>query len=74
VTFHRKLRSKRSLLSQLDALPGVGEARRKVLLDRFGSLEQLKAAALDELKAVPGLPRAVAEAVYSALHEQASAP
>ncbi|MFX7784906.1 excinuclease ABC subunit C, partial [Acinetobacter baumannii] len=34
ITFHRKLRAKRSILSELDKLPGVGPARRKLLLDR----------------------------------------
>jgi excinuclease ABC subunit C len=65
ITYHRKQRGKIS--SALDGIPGVGPTRRKALLRHFGSLTRLKQASLDDLLAAPGLPRAVAEAVYRAL-------
>lgn len=68
ITYHRKLRAKRSLKSGFDDLPNVGEARRKKLQLHFGSFDRLKQASLDELKAVPGLPKTVAEAIYKNLH------
>ncbi|HEY9787088.1 MAG TPA: excinuclease ABC subunit UvrC [Candidatus Obscuribacterales bacterium] len=67
VTFHRKLRAKRSLLSGFDSLPGVGESRRKMLIQHFGTFDKLKQASLEELQAVPGLPKNVATAIYGAL-------
>jgi excinuclease ABC subunit C len=68
ITYHRKLRAKRTLRSGFDDLPNVGEARRKKLLIHFGSFDGLKKASLDELKAVPGLPKNVAGAIYNSLH------
>ncbi|HEB53135.1 MAG TPA: excinuclease ABC subunit UvrC, partial [bacterium] len=62
ITYHRKQRSR--ITSELDAIPGVGPTRRKALLRRFGSLSGLRRASFDELLALPGLPRSVAEAVY----------
>jgi excinuclease ABC subunit C len=68
VTFHRKLRAKRSLKSQIDDLPGIGKARRKVLLEHFGSFEALKNATVDELTTVPGVPKNVGRAIWAKLH------
>jgi excinuclease ABC subunit C len=68
ITFHRKLRAKRSLRSGFDDLPNVGAARRKKLLDHFGSFDALKKATLEELKMVPGLPKNVAAAIFTTLH------
>jgi len=47
----------------LDSIPGVGPARRKMLLKAFGSLEAIREATVDQLAAVPGIPRNVAQAV-----------
>jgi excinuclease ABC subunit C len=68
VTFHRKLRAKRSLRSELDELKGVGKARRKVLLDHFGTLAKMKEASLDDLEKVPGIPKSVANSIYETLN------
>ena len=67
ITFHRKLRAKRSLMSGLDLLPGVGESRRKLLIKHFGTFEKVKEASLEDLRAVPGLPKNVAAAIFSVL-------
>lgn len=68
ITFHRKLRAKRSLMSGFDELPNVGEARRKLLMIKFGTFERLTQATLDDIKAVPKIPEKVAEAIYAHLH------
>ena len=65
ITAHRAQRAKVGLASQLDSIPGVGPARRRTLLKRFGSLEGIRAASVDELAEV--VPLAVAQAVKTAL-------
>jgi excinuclease ABC subunit C len=67
LTHHRNLRGKRGIASQLDSIPGIGPARRKALLRRFGSLDGIRDAALDEIASVPGMSRAAAEAVKASL-------
>ena len=61
ITAHRKKRTKLGLASQLDSVPGIGPARRKILLKHFGSVDKIKQASLEELKAV--LPENAAQAV-----------
>ncbi len=65
ITAHRTQRAKIGLASQLDAIPGVGPARRKALLQRFGSLEGIRAASEKELAEV--VPLAVAQAIKRAV-------
>jgi excinuclease ABC subunit C len=60
ITHHRARRQKVGVASQLDSIPGVGPARRKALLKAFGSLDAIRAASVEQLAAVPGIPRAVA--------------
>lgn len=64
IEYHRSLRSKAQVKSQLDDIPGVGPARRKALMRHFESLEQIKAAEVEELMQVPEIPRNVAEEIY----------
>jgi len=52
ITAHRKKRQKLGMASQLDAIPGIGPARRKTLLKHFGSMDKIRAASLEELKSV----------------------
>lgn len=61
VTYHRQRRGKVGLASQLDAIPGIGPRRRRALLARFGSLDQIRAASIEELLTVPGMTRAAAQ-------------
>ncbi len=68
IVYHRKLRSKESLRSTLENIPGVGPARRKALLKHFGSLKQVRAASLEDLQQVPGLSLSLAELIYQFLH------
>ncbi len=69
ITAHRKRRSKLGLASRLDAIPGIGPARRKALLVKFGSLEGILAASVEELSSLPGITPALAQAVKSQLEE-----
>jgi excinuclease ABC subunit C len=65
ITYHRKLRSKRNLISVLDHIPGIGAKRRKALWDHFGSLARIKTAEVTELAEVDGMTLPAAEAVYT---------
>jgi len=70
VTYHRILRQKSGLLSELDAVPGIGPKRRTLLLSHFGSLEKMKKASLEELHDVDSLPKEIAHAVYRHFHPE----
>ena len=63
ITYHRKLREKRAVHSELDEIPGVGEVRKKALLRHFGSVEKIKQATVEELASVKGVGRKAAEHV-----------
>jgi excinuclease ABC subunit C len=68
VSYHRDLRGRRMTRSPLEGVPGLGPARRTRLLRQFGSLRALRAASLEDLRALPWLPDAVAVAVHAHLH------
>jgi excinuclease ABC subunit C len=65
ISYHRKLRKKRVVLSVLDGIPGIGESRRTALLNHFGSVKKLKEATADEIMAVKGIPKKLAEAIIA---------
>jgi excinuclease ABC subunit C len=67
IAYHRSKRSKRMTASALDAVKGLGEARRKALVAHFGSVAKLKQASVEELTAVPGIGTMTARAVLEAL-------
>jgi excinuclease ABC subunit C len=69
VGFHRQRRDARARESILDALPGVGPARKRALLRHFGSPERLLAASAEELEGVPGVPATTGRRIYAALHK-----
>ena len=71
--YHRQRRGAAARESLLDDLPGVGPARRRALLNHFGSVDEILAASQEELEGVPGLPPKTARAVYAQLHK-AGAP
>jgi len=64
ITYHRHLRGKRSLVSILDHIEGIGPTRRKALWQHFKTIDDMKQAEIDELAAVPGMTRQTAENVY----------
>ncbi len=61
ITFHKKLRGKRAVSSALDDVPGIGAKRKRELIKRFGSLSGIREAAIDDIAAVPGMSRKIAE-------------
>jgi excinuclease ABC subunit C len=67
--FHRQRRETRGFSSLFDELDGVGPARRRALLQHFGSVEEMAAASQEELEGVPGVPAAVARRIYAQLHK-----
>ncbi|HSJ51792.1 MAG TPA: helix-hairpin-helix domain-containing protein, partial [Actinomycetota bacterium] len=67
VTYHRQKRARRALASPLDDVPGVGPARKKALLKRFGSLTRLSRASVEEIAATPGVGPDLARAVHERL-------
>ncbi len=69
---HRGKRGRAMTGSVLDALPGIGQARRTAILKHFGSPERFLEASPEEIAAVPGLPRKIAQDVYDHLHKTVS--
>jgi excinuclease ABC subunit C len=67
VTYHRRLRRKQTVISQLDGVPGIGPKRRSALLKHFGSIEAIRNASVEELAAVPGMTRKAAEQLKASL-------
>ena len=61
--YHRGIRQKESLRSLLEEVPGIGPRRRRALQRRYGSLDKLREAPVEELAALPGMNRSAAEAV-----------
>ncbi len=68
ITHHRNRRDRALTSSLLDELPGVGPARKRALLARFGSPEAVVGATREELQAVPGLPAKVARELHAHLN------
>ena len=68
ITYHRQKRAKRALVSPLDEVPGVGPARKKALLKRFGSLARMRDATTDEIAGTPGIGPELANAIHERLH------
>ena len=67
IGYHRTLRSKAAVASRMDSIPGLGPARRKALLKRFGSVAGVAAASEAEIAAVPGIGERLAATVVAAL-------
>ncbi len=68
ITGHRAKRGKARKTSQLESIPGIGPTRRKALVAHFGGLPGVQGANIDQLAAVPGISREIAERIYAALH------
>jgi excinuclease ABC subunit C len=69
ITYHRNLRSKRATRSAFDDLPGVGPKRRRELLKVFGSAKRVRDAPVEQIAAVPGISRALAERIKAHLQD-----
>jgi len=64
LSYHHQIKQKDDLLSILDDIPDVGEARKKILLKHFGSSKKVKEASLEELQRVPGIGKELAKKIY----------
>ncbi len=64
ITFHRKLRTKRNLVSVLDHVDGIGPKRRQALWKAFKTIDAMKVASVEELAAVDGMNSAAAQTLY----------
>lgn len=69
ITAHRKKRDKRRSSSVLEVIPGLGEKRRRDLLNHFGGIQQLLGASQQELAGVQGIGPVLAKTIYKVLHE-----
>jgi excinuclease ABC subunit C len=67
--FHRQRRDAKAKESIFDTLPGVGPARRRALIQHFGSAERFLDATQEELEGVPGMPAKTARSIYAQLHK-----
>jgi excinuclease ABC subunit C len=67
ITYHRDVRGKRALRSELDEIAGIGPGRKKALLKRFGSVRRIKEASVDEVAETPGISRDLAERLKAQL-------
>ena len=73
VAYHRTLRKKRTISSELDTIPGVGAKRRNALLKAFGSVEGIRKASVEEIARVEGMNKSAAERVVEALRRREEA-
>jgi len=69
ISYNRKLRSRRTLRSQLGEIPGVGPGRQQALLSRFGSVKAIREAEAEELARVPGIGQAMALRILTYLRQ-----
>lgn len=72
IEYHRSLRSKAQVKSVLDEIPGVGPARRKALMRHFKSIEEIRAASVEELASLPELNVRAAEEIYQFFRKNTS--
>ena len=63
VTYHRKRRSKNTIRSSLDMVPGVGPKKRRQLLTKYGSVAKIRESSLEDIASTPGLTKKLAEAI-----------
>ncbi len=71
VSYHRKLKQKNDFRSALDDIPRLGSRRKSLLLRHFGSFSRVQESSLEELQAVPGIGKDLAETIYKALSSRA---
>ena len=67
ITYHKQLRTRQTLYSALDRVPGVGGARKRALLRAFGSIKRIEEASLEELLKVPSMNEKIAREILQSL-------
>ena len=70
IEYNRKVRSKRTVKSQLDEIPGIGPAKRVALLKEFRSVAQIKKASVEQLSQISGITTNLAEKILENLSKQ----
>lgn len=70
IEYHRSLRSKAQVKSVLDEIPGIGPSRRKALMRRFKSIEEVKNADVETLAGIDEIPENIAKGIYDFFHEK----
>jgi excinuclease ABC subunit C len=68
ITYHKKLRSKQTLYSALDRIPGVGGVRKRALLRAFGSIKRISEASVEDLLKLPSMSEKLAREILDSLH------
>ena len=69
ISYQRKLSGKRNMKYKLEGIPGIGPAKRKLLLESFGTIKAVSEASVENLAAVKGISEKDAEAIYGFFHE-----
>ena len=69
ITYHRSLKVKGLRRSELDSIPGIGDKRKRILLEQFDSVEELKRAGLEQLAGLPGMDPTTAQKVWTFFHK-----
>jgi excinuclease ABC subunit C len=72
IGYHRQRRDAALRRSVLDEIPGVGRTRKASLMKWFGSVEAIKRATVDEIRAVPGIPRHLADDIHRRLQRESA--
>ena len=67
ITYHRSLRDKQLTKSELEGIRGIGESKKKALIKKFGSIEKVKEASIEELTSIKGINKTLAESIKQKL-------
>jgi excinuclease ABC subunit C len=70
ISFHRKRRSKRTLISELEDIPGIGENTKFILLKELGSVENIRNANIETLQTIKGIGEISAKNIYEFFHKE----
>jgi excinuclease ABC subunit C len=72
ITYHKKVRGRETIKSELGEIPGIGRVKQKELLKHFGSIEKIKEAPLEELVRAPKMNPKLAQRIYHFFHTERS--
>jgi excinuclease ABC subunit C len=70
ISYHRRLRHRYTLSSELDRIEGIGPKRRQDLLEHFGSVDKVRHASIEELALLPKIPRSLAKRIHESMHPE----